>query len=240
MAYLSLEKISGLGQSGTFFVQKDIVNQMQSKLGMYKDAYDKGNSDYYYRIKNPEKFDTSALKTPIEQSKANQRELSFIEQRLGEIAKQPYFKSMTIDPEYDALTNRRGQLILENKDVSKGNASIDKTTAPIQIEKVWRGNKGEGQVQTMNLAVIPETNTTLSYDNAQPVIGNYFVKLITEHGGIENLDSIQGFKSSPVYYAPDFGKIRQEYAEFHRRYGAQPSYEDNLKSYIASKAVKNG
>lgn len=240
MAYLSLEKIAGLEKDGTFFVQKDIVNQMQSKLGMYKEAYDKGNSDYYYRIKNPEKFDTSSLKTPIEQGKSNEKELSFIEQRLNEIKKQPYLKSISLDPEYESLTNRKNQLIMENKDVSKGNASIDKTTAPIQIEKVWRGKKGDGQVQLMNLAVIPETNTTLSYDNAQPVIGNYFVKLITQNGGIENLDSIQGFKSSPVYYAPDFGKIRQEYSEFHRRYGAQPSYEDNLKSYIASKAVKNG
>jgi len=241
MAYLSVEKIAHLDQGGTFFVQKDVVNQMQDKLGMFKEAYDAGHSDYYYRIKNPEKYDLSTLKTPIEQNRANTKEMDFIETRLGEIAKQPYLKSMELDSEYKSLTDRRGEIIRQNRQIQKGLSSIDTNQKPIEIEKVWRGSNGKaGQVQTMNLAIEPETNTTLSYDNSQPVIGNYFVKLITPNGNLENLDSIQGFKSAPVYYSPNFGQIRQDYAAFHNRFGAQPSYEDNLKEYEQSKAVKNG
>lgn len=241
MGYLSVEKIAGLDQGGTFFVQKDVVNQVQSKLGMYKEAYDAGHSDYFYRIKNPEKYDLQNLKTPIEQKHANISEMGFIEQRLSEISKQPYLKSMSLDPEIEALQNRRSQLITQNKQIQKGLSSIDTDQKPIEIEKVWRGKNGkEGQTQTMNMAIEPETNTTLSYDNSQPVIGNYFIKLITPNGNLENLDSIQGFKSAPVYYSPNFGKIRQDYAAFHNRFGSQPSYEDNLNDYIKSKAVKNG
>ena len=116
-----------------------------------------------------------------------------------------------------------------------------KNVSPIQIEKVWRGvGKKEGQVQILNLATVAETNTTLSYDKSQPVIGNYFVKLIDDRGNIQNLDSIQGFKHAPIYYAPNFGQIRKNFTDFHNRFGAQPSYSDELDAYNKSKAVNNG
>lgn len=237
MGYLSLEKVSGLGESGTFFIQKDIVNQVQQSFGTFKEAYDQGHSDYYYRLKNPEKYSIDALK---EQSTRNNQivsELATVEEKISGLSKAGYYEGMKNDAEYANLTKKRSELITEQKTINKGFKGIDSTKAGIEIEKVWRGKKGDGEVQTLKLAVEPETNTTLSYDNAQPIIGNYFVKLITDKGGIQNLDSISGFKSSPIYYSPNIGQIRQDYAAFHNRFGNQPSYDEQLAAYINSKKV---
>jgi hypothetical protein len=240
-AYLSVEKIANPGnpEGTTYFVQKDIANQLQKSFKMFKDAYDAGNSDFYYRLKNPAKYDMKSLKTPNEQKKVNESELRFIETRLGEISKQPYFEGMKLDPEVSALQRRRSEIILQNRKIEKGFDTISTEHGPIEIEKVWRGQgKKEGIIQTLNAAIIPETNTTLSFDNAQPILGNYFIKLITKNGGIENLDSIQGYKMAPVYYSPNVAQIRQDYAAFHNRFGNQPSFDDELDKYLAAKGLK--
>lgn len=237
--YLSLEKISGLEQEGTWFIQQDIVKQMNGAFKTYKDAYDSGNSDYYYRIKNPEIYEMNALHKTVLNKSANDSELAFIKQRLGEISKQPYFESMKFDQEVNSLQQRQSQLIELNRAIAKGHKTMAMQTKPIQIEKVWRGRQkgAEGRVDVLNLSVIPETNTTLSYDNAQPISGNYFVKLISPNGGLENLDSITGYKMSPVYYSPDIGEIRKNYAAFHNKFGNQPSFHQQLDEYLRTKGV---
>lgn len=238
--YLSLEKISGLGQGGTWFIQQDIVKQMDGAFKTYKEAYDAGNSDYYYRVKHPEYFQQDALHKTVLNKSTNDSELAFIKTRLGEISKQPYAESIKLDSEVNALQQRQSQLIQMNQAIAQGHKTVEMKNNGIEIEKVWRSNKKgvDGRVDTLNLAVIPETNTTLSYDNAQPIAGHYFVKLISANGGLENLDSITGYKMSPVYYSPDIGQIRNNYAAFHNRFGNQPSFNDQLNDYLRSKGVQ--
>jgi len=235
VAYLSLEKIAGLDEGGTFFVQKDIASQVQNSFGVYKEAYDKGYSDFYYRIKNPEKYSIDSLKIQSIRNAKITAEIGAIDEKINALSKEGYFEGMKNDAKYQALLNERNELLGEQKIINKGFKGISSDQAAIQIEKVFRGAKGDGEVQTLNLAVIPETNTMLSYDNAQPIIGNYFIKLINENGGIENLDSISGFKSSPIYYSPNIGQIRKDYTEFHNRFGNQPSYRQQLDEYIKAK-----
>lgn len=237
VAYLGLEKVAGLDEGGTYFVQKDIASQVQNSFGMYKEAYDKGYSDFYYRVKNPEKYSIDSLKIQSIRNSKISSDLGAIDERIKSISKEGYFEGMKNDEEYQSLLQQRNTLITEQKSINKSFKGISSEQSGIQIEKVWRGEKGDGEVQILNLAVIPETNTTLSYDNAQPIIGNYFIKLITENGGIENLDTISGFKSSPVYYSPNIGQIRKDYAAFHNRFGNQPSYKDQLDEYIKSKGL---
>lgn len=238
-AYLSLEKVLNLGESGTWFIQQDIVNKIKGAFKTYKDAFDAGKSDYFYRVKNPENYENDALKKTILNKSSNDRQLSFINSRLKEIGKQPYFESMKLDSEVEALQKMRDKLIDMNRAIEKGHKFVSMPNHSIEIEKVWRGNRKNSneRVETLNLAVIPETNTTLSYDNAMPIVGNYFVKLISPNGGIENLDTITGYKNSPVYYSPNFGKIRENYAAFHNKYGNQPSFDEALNQYLRSKGV---
>ncbi len=234
-AYLSLEKLSSLGEGGTFFIQKDIVDQVQKSFGTYKEAYDKGVSDFYYRVKNPDRYSVENLKNTNIRSNEIKSRIGQIDEKIKSFSKEGYFEGMKNDVAYNKLLAEKNELLGSQNEITSQFKAIGDIKSPIIIERVSRGVKGEGAIQDLNLAVVPETNTTLSYDNAQPVIGNYFIKLITDKGAIQNLDSISGFKSSPVYYSPNVGKIRQSYSDFHNRFGSQPSYKDQIGIYLKDK-----
>lgn len=48
--YLPLEKIIGLPQDGTAYIQEDILSQVDTHLKPIKDAYDKGESQFYWEL----------------------------------------------------------------------------------------------------------------------------------------------------------------------------------------------
>jgi hypothetical protein len=339
MAYLSLEKIANLHEDGTFFIQRDIVNQVQNSFKMYKEAYDNGHSNFYYRIKDPSKYDISTLKQKSQDDSAIDSRIAAINEKLSALDKPGYFEGMKNDKQYNELLAERDRLTTHKKQINTAFNQISSKQGAIEIERVQRGlaippepkvnilekgnidlfhrpiyNRPDGGIETvfstsvnfdgkevlipqidmqgnkltiqqaieeykksgrhlgvfsnpedatryakwlhkqqealyshkddrtevLKLAVVPETNTTLSYDSSQPVIGNYFIKLITDKGHIESLDSIQGFKSAPIYYTPNFNQIKNDYAAFHNRFGAQPNYSAQLNEYMKSKEVSRG
>lgn len=240
---LPIEKFTGLGRKSTFFIQHDAINSLQAQFGEYRNAYDEGRSEFFYRIKDADNWSLSKLEGTIKQSDSLKKEMDGVDLKLQALNekrnKAGYFESVKYDTEFEALTKQRSEIGKQIRPLQDHLSSINNWEKKVEVEKVWRGvgNK-EGRVEPYTLSMNAGENTSFSYDATQPVLGDYDIFLQSPKGGRVSIQALAGHAMLPIVYKPDFNAIRSNTAGFINATGGQASYEEAMRKYKESLALK--
>lgn len=204
----ALEKVTKVGDGGTFFIQKNIANQVQAQFNQYKDAYDKGDSNYYYRIKDLDKWNSNSV--DVELQKQNEQ--------LAQGPIQPPRNETRVFEQ----TNVRNRLEPQVK------------PRQIEVEQVWRGTgKEPGRIEVMPMAVMLAPNAREGY-GAQSLIGDYEVKLVTPNGYFADIPNINTYKATVIKYFPDSAKIQSDFINYNKvTHRSKATLEELLNDYLA-------
>ncbi len=117
VVYAPLEKTIGIGGDGIGLIHNDMVRNINPQLEASKQAFDKGSTDFYYRIST--------------------KETNYLGLAQDKLALEQSLHSK----EFKKLSNTEGQKQVEHyRDVVKTLNSIDKSGG-VEVEKVWRGKK---------------------------------------------------------------------------------------------------
>lgn len=243
VARLPVEKFTWFGRKSTFFIQHDSINSLQTQFGEYRKAYDEGRSDFFYRVKDADNWSLSKLESTIKQSDSLKKEMEGIDLKLqalnGKRNNAGYFENMRYDNEFESLTKQRSEIGKQIRPLQDHLSSINNWDKKVEIEQVWRGagNK-EGRVEPYTLSMNAGENASFSYDASQPVLGDYDIFLQSPKGGRVSIQALAGHAILPIVYKPDFQSIRTNTAGFINATGGQASYEEAMRKYNESLALK--
>lgn len=239
-----IEKYTGFGRKSTFFVQHDAINSLQTQFGAYREAYDSGRSDFYYRVKDADKWSLSGLESKIKQSNELKTQMNSVDMKLEQLNtkrnKAGYFENMKFDKEFENLVKERTQIGEKIKPLQNELAAVNTWQQKVEIEQVWRGqDEKDGRIDTYSLSMNAGDNTSFSYDATQPILGDYDIFLVSPTGARVSIQALGGRSMLPVVYTPDFKAIRNNTSGFINATGGQTSYEEAMKEYKESLKKKN-
>lgn len=188
-AWMPVEKALNLSTNATGYIQSDAVEQLTPEFELTKKAFDEGKSEFYYRFKNPEKFDLNALKTKYDETRV-------------ELEKFMQGKSNISKAKESEIFKRFGEAKRNYETIRKGGV--------IEVEQVFENNVTE----TFRLDLATDPLLATSTNPESPMVGPYHVRLLNPRGFPQSIANVGANTNQNISYFPNYNRIKEKYRFF--------------------------
>ena len=180
-SYMPVEKAVGIEFGAENLIRVDMQDQLQLQLGATKQAYDRGDLNFYYQIKNPKNFE-DYKKAKIEVAAARNKKS---------------FQALVTGKGLEAPTDLENQLKII-KEFEKN--------APLEVEQISRD--GTRTAYKVNIKASPLLQQSAGEDE---IIGDYDITLRDDKGAnLPLIGAFYGQQSHAVY-RPNSRWIKDNY-----------------------------